>query len=85
MNWSLKYFSDWKAAKAKRVMVQSGGLSSRSAMVLRWLPPNVGCFKLDVDVSFIPNSDSFSMGLPTYPKSYGGCGSRQGSSFTGGL
>lgn len=63
MDWSLKCFSDWRAAKASRATVQSANSSSVPRNNHKWQAPEAGGFKLNVDASFYAGSESFSIGM----------------------
>lgn len=63
MDWSSKFFSDWKKAKESKSKIQKSTMPTRSVHPHKWFPPVAGCVKLNVDASVFPNSDRFSIGL----------------------
>lgn len=63
MDWSTKFFSDWKNAKNSRLVASAGTGRVSQPIIQRWIPPEVGKFKLNTDASFKNGSDYFSVGL----------------------
>lgn len=63
MDWSAKYFSDWKLAKESRTAVPATSTTNCHASPHRWKPPATGAFKLNTDATFKVGEGSFSIGL----------------------
>lgn len=63
MDWSSKFISDWRSAKASRLMLTAVGVKHYSSVVHKWRPPERGMLKLNVDAAYKVGLDSFSIGL----------------------
>lgn len=62
MEWSLKQLKDWRDANEKKTKHGATGNISKSKANLKWIAPETGCFKLNVDVSIGQESSSFAVG-----------------------
>lgn len=63
MDWSVKYFADWKLAKASRTQVTIASTVRCQPLVHRWKPLELGSFKLNTDAAIKVGDDTFSIGL----------------------
>ena len=63
MEWSLKYFNDWKAAKKSRATTTVHGPICRQESMHRWKPPATGSYKLNADASIKLGDNTFSVGF----------------------
>lgn len=63
MDWSSKFFSDQKQAKAQRNNLQKSNVEHVVCHSHRWVPPPSGWLKLNVDAAVRSGSDNFSIGM----------------------
>lgn len=63
MDWSAKFFADWKMARACSVETASGSRVSRPQYSHRWTPPASGVLKMNVDAAITAGADSFTIGI----------------------
>ncbi|KAK1384784.1 hypothetical protein POM88_022519 [Heracleum sosnowskyi] len=63
MEWSLKYFLDWKTARTSRAMPSNINIQACQPTSRRWKPLKTGTYKLNTDAAFKTEATSFSIGL----------------------
>ena len=63
MEWVFRTVNEWKEAKQKVCFQPSGGRSIVWNRGSKWLLPDEGMFKLNVDASLFPGADSFAIGM----------------------
>lgn len=61
MEYSFTHFKKWKVARQRPQ--SRGGTSMVSSEAKKWTPPNTGELKLNVDASFFPGANNFSIGM----------------------
>ncbi|XP_063947247.1 uncharacterized protein LOC135151929 [Daucus carota subsp. sativus] len=63
MEWSAKYFADWRMAKESRIASSSSRRPNILADVCIWKAPAVGHLKLNTDAAIKLGESTFTVGL----------------------
>lgn len=63
MEWSAKYFQEWKVAKVSNTLSVGRKSLSTQTSSHRWKAPGMGSFKLNTDAAIKLGDDTFSIGL----------------------
>ncbi|KAL8095245.1 hypothetical protein AgCh_036631 [Apium graveolens] len=63
MDWSSKNITEWRDARDSQAAKASSNLSVSVRLHTKWVFPDPGAFKLNVDAAFYPGAASFSVGL----------------------
>ncbi|XP_074347003.1 uncharacterized protein LOC141685822 [Apium graveolens] len=63
IEWSMKYFTDWNAAKASRVTTPTTSTKISRVSAHKWKPPVMGSLKLNVDATLKLGEATFIVGL----------------------
>lgn len=63
MSWSSKQISDWRIAHNKKNQITNQLQSDKLQYINKWLAPDPGTLKLNVDASVPDGVDSFSVGM----------------------
>lgn len=62
MEWSLKQLTDWRNASSRAKTKAANG-THRQIDGLKWVAPEVGCLKVNVDASVMPDASFFAIGM----------------------
>lgn len=63
MAWSSRQITDWRQAQTKRNQINKRLQTDKVQHTSRWLAPEPGTLKLNVDASVYEGADSFSIGI----------------------
>ncbi|XP_074352905.1 uncharacterized protein LOC141692062 [Apium graveolens] len=63
MEWSFKQLSDWRAATGSVNRLKETNVKHAQKIKAKWVTPDAGCLKLNVDANIVPGSSSFAIGM----------------------
>lgn len=63
MTWSSKQIVDWRQAQSNKSQITKHMQRDKVQHTNRWVAPDIGTLKLNVDASIYEGADSFSVGM----------------------
>ncbi|XP_074327074.1 uncharacterized protein LOC141665017 [Apium graveolens] len=63
MDSSFMHIAEWKEARQKNGEIAQTSRQETRAATNKWRPPESGTYKVNVDASFSPDADTFSIGM----------------------
>ena len=63
MDWSSKGISEWREARLRKMAQNQTSSSAPSRMSVKWVCPDPGVLKLNVDAAYCQGASSFSIGM----------------------
>ena len=63
MTWSSKQIVEWREAQKRKNSTSSQQQSNTLKHANRWVAPDIGTLKINVDASVFEGADSFSVGM----------------------